>query len=210
VHKNLTHRNNPHLRFLKASDKHAKAFATECGINTNSSPPLIDQSKLVASSQVQNARSAEFLFQYNVQSSLDNGRHEGDSIKHSALASRPGVVVNVAVEGQVYLVGKEQIIKSVLKGGGIAAWVLRPSLHPPPGRLECNIDSNPEALVHSIKAHNGMQLVGLNAILEVLQRIQYPTYKHNGMQLVGLDAKSSTPTVICSRLCACRKRVMHK
>jgi len=87
-----------------------------------------------------------------VQASLETGKHEDDSHKHSALASRPGVVVNVAVEGKVHLVGKEQIIKSVLKGGGIAAWVLRPSLHPPPGRLECNIDSDPEDAVHSIQA----------------------------------------------------------
>ena len=52
------------------------------------------------------------------------------------------------------------------------------------------MESIPEDAVHSIKAHNDLQLVGLNAILILLQRVQYTAYKHS-MRLVGLDAKSS-------------------
>lgn len=154
MRRDLRHRNNPHSWFVKASDQHAKAFATECGINTNSCCLLLIRSTLVASSQIQSVRRAGFLFQYIVQSSFENGKHEVDSRKHNALASRPGVVVNVTVEGKVYLVGKEQVIKSILKGGGIAAWVLRPRLQPPTGRFECNINiaSDPEDSVQNLQA----------------------------------------------------------
>ena len=150
---------------MKASDKLEKAIATESDINTNSCRLLLIRSRLIATSQVQNARQAGFYFQYIVQSSLENGRHKDDSKRHSAVASRPGVIVNVAVEGQVHLVGKEQIIKGVLKGGGIAAWVLRPSLHPPPQRLQCNIyiDINPE----------GSRVQNIQALWKVFQRMQY-------------------------------------
>jgi len=91
------------------------------------------------------------------------------------------------------------------------------------GRLYCSIDSRsegsegtqhtstmdsiPEDAVHSIQAHSGLQLVGLIAVLIVLQRIQYTAYKHNGMQVVGLGAKSSTLTALCSG--TCRQKACH-